>query len=507
MERISQNSIRVLIIEDNPGDAFLIEHMIAEFENMKAETRVAASVAEAEQLLRSELFSLIISDLDLPDSSGLTTVERILSKDQALPLIVLTGGDGRETAVDAIRLGAQDFLEKELITTASLERVVSYSVERQSLNRALQTSLAEVESANARFVNLVADLTDAVVVLDISGKILFVNPAAEELLLKDSRMLVGDDFGLPIDGTAPAEVDLVDRAGRERTAEIRVVETQWDGQAAKLASLRDITDRKRAERAMRLAQQAAETANEMKSRFLANMSHELRTPLNSIIGFSEVMKDETFGTFANPRYVEYAGDIHRSGHHLLSLINDLLDLSKAESGRYEFPETEFDLVEALREAVRLVAVQADEKSLTLETELAWKTCSIRGGERQIMQVVVNLLSNAIKFTPEGGRIILRLRPGSLGSIVIEVEDTGIGIDPQDVPKVFDAYSQVGEPYRRNKAGGTGLGLALCKRLVEMHGGFMRLYSLPGAGTTVSMTLPRERMVENTSSLTVVGARS
>jgi signal transduction histidine kinase len=221
----------------------------------------------------------------LPDSSGLETVDRILSSARSLPVIVLTGGDARQTAIDAIRRGAQDFVEKAAVTASSLERIVAHSLERQSLNRALQDSLARLEAANARFVNLVSDLTDAVVVTDLDGIVLFINPAAEKLFERDFTAAVGETCGLPLDSGVPVEIGLADQDGTERIAELRVVETQWDGQPAKLASLRDITDRKSGERVMQSAQEAAETANDMKSRFLANMSHELRTPLNSIIGF------------------------------------------------------------------------------------------------------------------------------------------------------------------------------------------------------------------------------
>lgn len=495
MTSLLENSIHILVVEDNPGDAVLIEQTMAQFSGTRATSRVAANVEDAETLLRTEQFSLILCDLELPDSSGLETVERVLSNSQSVPVVVLTGGDTREMAIEAIRLGAQDFVEKGTVTSASLERIVAHSLERQSLNSALQESLTKLEAANARFVNLVSDLTDAVIVADLAGIVLFVNPAAEQLFARDRSATVGETCTLPLDSAEPVEVGLSDHDGLARTAELRVVDTEWDGQPAKLASLRDITDRKRTEHAMRVAQKAAETANDMKSRFLANMSHELRTPLNSVIGFSEVMKEETFGEVGNVQYLGYAEDIHRSGHHLLSLINDLLDLSKAEAGQYEFSDSEFDLVETLRESLRLILPQAVAKSLSVETTFAFDECRFMGGERQMIQIAVNLLSNAIKFTPENGRIDVRLRPGSLGSIVVEVEDSGIGIAPEDMPRIFDAYSQVGEPYVRDSHTGTGLGLALTKRLVEMHGGFVRLRSKPDAGTTASVTFPRSRLID------------
>lgn len=490
---LREEFLKILIVEDNPGDAFLVDHMLAEIPHMRIETQAAATIAEARELLEQREFDLIFSDLDLPDSSGLETVARLLNSPQALPLVVLSGSDGRSTAVDAIRMGAQDFLEKDLITGDVLQRLLAHSLERHRLQQELQDRLEDRDSTNHRFVNLVGDLTEAVVVVDEAAVVKFANPAAELLFGKDAEQLIGEAFELPIDDEAPVEVNLVNRRGEVRVAEIRVVETDWDGAHARLATLRDITERKRVERTMQMAQQAAETANVMKSQFLANMSHELRTPLNSIIGFSEIIHREALGEAGNERYVEYAGDIFRSGRHLLSLINDLLDLSKAEAGHYEIVESEFDLEQLLEEAMRLIAPQAEAKSQALDLQILCGTCQVVGGERQITQVLMNLMSNAIKFTPERGSITVRIRAGARDSVVIDVEDTGIGIAPDDVPRLFTAYTQIGEPYLKDRNQGTGLGLALSRRLMELHDGSLHIQSEPNEGTTVSMVLPSSRV--------------
>lgn len=490
---LREDALKVLIVEDNPGDAFLVGELLREIPHLRVETQVADTVAEARTLLERQSFDIILTDLDLPDSSGLETVARLLNNSQALPLVVLSGHDARSTAVDAIRLGAQDFLEKGLINSEALQRLLAHSLERHRLQRDLKINLENRNSASHRFVNLIGDLTDAVVVVDEAAVVKYVNAAAELLFGKDAEQLIGEAFQLPLDDKAPVELDLVTRSGEVRVAEIRVVETEWDGAPARLASLRDITERKRVERSMQVAQQAAETANLMKSQFLANMSHELRTPLNSIIGFSEIIHRESLGEAGNERYVEYAGDIHHSGQHLLSLINDLLDLSKAEAGRYEIVESEFDLEQLVRDAMRLVTSQVELKSQALGLEMACGTCLVTGGERQITQVLVNLLSNAIKFTPERGRISVCVRSEPRGSVVIDVEDSGIGIDPQDIPRLFNAYTQLGEQYLKGKHQGTGLGLALSQRLMELHDGILRIQSQPNEGTTASMILPGNRV--------------
>ncbi|MBO6784743.1 MAG: response regulator [Alphaproteobacteria bacterium] len=498
--------VRVLIVEDNPGDAYLIEHLLQDARSVRVEATTVQTVADALEAIEHDEYSLVFTDLDLPDSFGLQTVERMLGNARGLPVVVLSGADARQTALDAIRMGAQDFLEKGLVTATALDRTLAHSLERHSINRALRSNLQDLELANRQFVKMISDLSDAVVIVEPGGMVLFVNPAAEDLFDRAAGDMIGNPLGLPIDSHEPVEIELSHRSGEVLTAEIRIVDTEWDGKPALVASLRDITERKRAERAMQVAQQAAEAASEMKTRFLANMSHELRTPLNSIIGFSEIIKSEQFGPVGTQRYSEYAGDIHHSGRHLLSLINDLLDLSKAEADSYEIVDHRFDLVQAVRDAVRLVAPQAEAKSQTVEIQSVVPQCDVVAGERQITQVVVNLLSNAIKFTPEGGLIGIRIRPSSLGSVAVDVVDNGIGVDPAEIPRLFTAYTQVGEPYLKQDGQGTGLGLALTKRLIELHGGFVRMQSTLGGGTTVSFVLPGDRVcrAEDTHDLAMFG---
>jgi PAS domain S-box-containing protein len=228
-----------------------------------------------------------------------------------------------------------------------------------------------------------------------------------------------------------------------------------------------------------------ESASHHKSEFLANMSHELRTPLNAIIGFSEVLTERMFGEL-NEKQDEYLNDIHASGQHLLSLINDILDLSKIEAGRMELELTDFDLPTALDNALMLVRERAQRRSLTLRKDVDAEIGQIQGDERKIRQVVLNLLSNAIKFTPEGGRIQLAAVPRD-GLVEVSVSDTGVGIAPEDQEKVFEEFSQVGTADK--KVEGTGLGLTLCRKFVELHGGKISVKSQLGAGSTFTFTIP------------------
>jgi len=229
-----------------------------------------------------------------------------------------------------------------------------------------------------------------------------------------------------------------------------------------------------------------EVANKHKSDFLANMSHELRTPLNAIIGFSEVLMEKMFGE-VNEKQGEYLKDIHESGKHLLSLINDILDLSKIEAGRMELDLAAFHLPTAISNAMTLIRERAQRHGIELGLEVDPQLGEFQADERKVKQILLNLLSNAVKFTPEGGRVDVSARQFD-GKVEVAVRDTGIGIAPEDQAAVFEEFKQVGSDAAR-KAQGTGLGLALTRRFVELHGGEIRVESAPGKGSTFRFTLP------------------
>ena len=229
-----------------------------------------------------------------------------------------------------------------------------------------------------------------------------------------------------------------------------------------------------------------EAANRHKDEFLASMSHELRTPLNAVIGFSEVLLEKMFGE-VNAKQQEYLEDILASGRHLLSLINDILDLAKIEAGRMELDLEDFDVTEAIDNAVVLVRERATRRGLTLDTRLDANLGALRGDQRKVKQVLLNLLSNAVKFTPEGGRVEVRAHRVD-GHVEVSVSDTGIGIAAEDLEAVFEEFRQVGSDYAK-KHEGTGLGLTLSRKFVELHGGRIWVKSQPGEGSTFTFTLP------------------
>ena len=240
-------------------------------------------------------------------------------------------------------------------------------------------------------------------------------------------------------------------------------------------------------------------ATEHKSEFLAGMSHELRTPLNAVIGFSEVLLAKMFGEL-NPKQEEYLQDILTSGRHLLALINDILDLAKIESGRMELELTTFDLPTLLRDTLTMMRERATRKGIETILEIDSQLGDCMADERKVKQTLLNLLSNALKFTPEGGSILLKAIPNS-GFVEISVTDTGIGIAPDHQEKIFDEFYQAGGNYI-GKREGTGLGLALTKKFVELHGGKILVTSKVGRGSTFTFSLPIRESIEKVSVLSI-----
>ncbi|MCK6443881.1 ATP-binding protein [Elstera cyanobacteriorum] len=262
----------------------------------------------------------------------------------------------------------------------------------------------------------------------------------------------------------------------------------------------DITHRKRSEEKMRTAMEEAFAANRAKTVFLANMSHELRTPLNAVIGFAEIMEGQLFGPIGNPRYLDYARDIRESGAHLLEVINDILDLSKIESGKVEMNEEELDLVRIIQSVVRLLQHRAARAGLALHTDLPPAMPSLYADGRLLRQILLNLLSNAVKFTDAGGSVTISASLEEGGGLALRVADTGIGMDPAEVPIALTPFRQLDNSLSR-KFQGTGLGLPLVKSLIELHGGTLEIETALNVGTTITVHLPAERVVSRPNLLT------
>ena len=268
--------------------------------------------------------------------------------------------------------------------------------------------------------------------------------------------------------------------------ELQDTRDQFEAQGAELVNLCED---------LAATRDAAIYANHAKSQFLAHMSHEIRTPLNAILGFSEIIGGELLGPITPPKYREYAGDIHDSGVHLLELINDILDLAKIEAGKLELQDGEVDVPHAVDASLRFVKERAHNAGIGLKTEIDADLPVLRADERMTKQMLINLLTNAVKFTPNGGKVIVLATLDRLGALRLSVRDNVVGIATEDIPKVLECFGQAGTS-RARVGEGTGLGLPLVKSMIEMHGGTLEIASEVGAGTTVTICFPSDRLTRS-----------
>jgi len=256
----------------------------------------------------------------------------------------------------------------------------------------------------------------------------------------------------------------------------------------------DITDTKAAMAALQSAKEDAEYANHVKSQFLASMSHELRTPLNAIIGFSEMMMNEMFGPIGSRKYLEYNKDIHDSGQHLLELITDILDMSKIESGNLQLNESQVEISRIAQSCQKLVNSRACDKDISLLSDLPDPSPVVMADSVRLKQIFINLLTNSVKYTPRGGNISMTIGIDDSGGLQITIADTGIGMSEEDIPLALEPFSQIAD-IMSAPSEGVGLGLYLTRSLVEMHGGKLQIDSSLGHGTTVTVHLPRSRVLD------------
>jgi len=303
---------------------------------------------------------------------------------------------------------------------------------------------------------------------------------------REDGTVISDGLGLDITDSRMAEATLRKSQVElnERLVELHRTKARLESQSTVLMeTARELTE----------ARDSAEQASRAKSEFLSNMSHELRTPLNAILGFSEIIREQTFGPVGSPKYRDYASDIYESGLHLLELINDVLDFAKIEAGREELRIENVSIREVVESVQRMVYERAERAGLTIECSLGRNLPLIVADKRKIKQILLNVLTNAIKFTEHGGKVSLTAWSSDQSGFVVQVADTGIGIALEDIPKALGLFGQIDSAFNRRHEG-TGLGLPLSKALVEMHGGSLDLQSQPGVGTTVTIRLPSERIV-------------
>jgi PAS domain S-box-containing protein len=498
----------ILLVEDDPGDARLIEEALRGvcLEGAFGFT-VANDLRSAIARLAKEAADVVLLDLSLPDSRGTETVATLRQSAPLVPIVVLSGVENEEVALDALKKGAQDCLVKGKFDAPLLARTIRYAIQRNLAEGALKHSLSLLQAT-------LESSADGIVVVDRSRSIVNYNRRFVEMWSVPRSLLNAKDADALLDFMLPQVADpqrlrrrldelleeeqgydlleLLDGRIYERLSIPHVLEGNVIGW---VWSFRDVTERRRAIEELRRARLAAEAANRAKSEFLANLSHEIRTPLNTIVGTTDLLAEGS----VNAEQRQYLEMLRRASGVLLGLVGDVLDLSKIEAGRIELQKVPFHLPQLVNDVVQLLQPSAAKKGLELTAVILPEVPQIVvGDQNRLRQVLLNLLGNAIKFTEKGGvtaRVENDLVPGM---ILFTMIDTGIGIPAARLASVFENFEQA-DPAISLQYGGTGLGLGIARRLVELMGGRLWVESEPGRGSRFHFTAHLEPHLAETAS--------
>ena len=468
-EQIVEHPQMILIVEDSPTQRETLRQML---EKHVLRVEVAANGQEALKMLHRMRPMAVISDIVMPEMDGYELCRRIKGDSdlQKIPVILLTSLSEPEDVIMGLECGADYFIMKPYKEEFLLSRI-----QHILANRNLETEQGVRMGLEIFF----------------RGKKYFINSDRLQilnLLLSTYETAIQKNQEL---SNVTEELSILNEQLEDSVAELEVNQVELQSLNAELELQRKLANE---------AKLSAVEANRAKSDFLANMSHELRTPLNSVIGFSEVLEDELYGQL-NAKQHAYVANILSSGLHLLNLINDILDLSKVEAGKSVLEPSRANLNELIAGSLTMFREKALQHNLRLDLDLS-SDCAIDlvVDERKLKQIMYNLLSNAVKFTPDGGSVRVSTRKVrkmlanhalQTDFVEISVEDTGIGISQEDLPKLFKEFSQLTSLYTRDHEG-TGLGLVLTRKFVELHGGTIGVTSEPGKGSSFIFTLPLER---------------
>ncbi len=473
---MNEKPLNILLVEDDPDDALLIREALAENSRDRYRVIHVDHLEKCLAQLPSTGVDVVLLDLSLPDSQGLSTLHAIQAQTSDLPIVVLTGLDDAELAVRAVQAGAQDYLVKGQAVGLSLQRVLRYAVERSRLCHDLKARETQTR-------HLIEKNVDGVMVVDRQGVVRLANPSAVKMFNRPSPVIVGADFGFPILLEETVELDLVQPDGGNIKVEMRMVEIEWEGEAAYLLSLHDVTERARAEERER-------QLIRLREEFIAGVSHDLRTPLSGLVGFLNLLRS---GKVKNPAeqnefYTRMAWDVDR----LMTMVNELLDISQLDNGRFSLNWETVDMGAIIAETLHSLQPLAEMKRISLQHSSNDKSLIVEADESRMRRVLGNLVQNAIKFSEPGDSVFIEVKAEPEG-VTIKVSDEGCGISAQDQSQMFGKFFQASGSFKRS-AGGVGLGLYTSKMIVEAHGGSIHLESELGVGSTFTITIPLQRPV-------------
>ncbi|MBS4057348.1 MAG: response regulator [Bacteroidales bacterium] len=476
---MKKDYINLLLIEDNPGDARLIKEYLQAQNSPNIfitwVDRLGKIVDQANELI----FDVILLDLNLPDSSGLETVERTITLVPDIPIVVLTGIDDDQLTEKIIQVGAQDYLSKSAINTELLLHSIKYASDRHVFIR-------RIKESHEQFLYLIENVFDGVLIIDQFGIVNYLNPAFEKMLKLPRHEILNKPFGFPFSKDGFEEITINDNDESPLIAEMRLSEIIWEGELCHLAVLRDITARKEMEARIKEYSRKMEKLNHDKDKFFSIIAHDLRSPFNAFLGLSEMMK-EGIENFSQDELVTMVTSLNKSANNLATLLDNLFEWSHQQQGKTDFSPVDFDLAPQIAQLISLADEMITNKQLHIQFKLQ-DDLVIHADLHMFNTIVRNLVFNAIKFTPRGGSVTIAAKRHSKERGVISVADTGIGMPAELVENLFN----IG--YKTNRKGtegeaSTGLGLILCKEYVEKNDGNIWVESLEGVGSVFSFTIP------------------
>ncbi|MFC1543214.1 ATP-binding protein [Candidatus Neomarinimicrobiota bacterium] len=471
--------IKVLLVEDNPGDARLIREMLIEAGASRIELACAVRLDEAFNRLSNEAFDVMLLDLNLPDSHGFDTFLQAYEQAPEVPIIMLTGLDDEALGVRAVHAGAQDYLVKGNVDSSSLVRTIRYTRERQRILAELKQTSHDLEVSRASFHSIVEKSADGILVVDLHGVVRFINATAISQFKRKKRDVVGELFGRPIVAGEVTEVEIIRPDEANGLAEMRAVETMWDGEPAHLAMFRDITDRKRAEERL-LRQEKLAAMGKLGS----ILGHEIRGPLGVIKNSAEFLEIR-IGKHLDEKVTKHMSILKEETDIIDNLIDDILGFARTK-------EPDFIAVDPNH----LVDKAVDHLIVPANVEIVRKYGSgllnVTVDTLQIQRAFSNIMMNAFEAMNKGGTLTITTQEQTSenlegGFIAFSFQDTGEGISQQHMTDIF-------EPLFTTKSKGTGLGLAACQNIVHAHGGRIEVESIVGKKTIFTVNLPLGRQL-------------
>lgn len=470
---------RILLIEDDLADARIVRELLRDADasiELVHVTRIDESMVH----LQDPSIDAVLLDMHLPDLSELHAVAAVHAGSLAQPILVLTGRSETDLAVEAIRLGAQDYLIKDDLRSTILVRAISHAIERQRLLKCMRDSVRASHASEEDLKRLLLEGTEALLIVGEGGRVEFANHLAEALMGRSASELAHRPFDT---GAAPGtelELEIVRPDGSKALVEVRSVNVVWRERPALLVSLRDVSERRRAtEQQLRY---------DLLTSFLGHMSHELRTPLSAMFQFVSNVRDGVMGPVSEPQ-AEHLGAALRNLDDVLKMVSNLLEVARFQGDKLRIEPRVMQLGTEIESRCEVLANAARTSGVRFDLKLPAGLPPLLADPARVRQIVTNLVENAIKFTPSGGQVSVSAHsePGSAW-VVLRVRDTGCGVPADHLNRIFDQLHQVpGTPYQTRQ--GLGLGLYITRELVLSLGGEVRVQSEPGKGTQFEIALP------------------